>query len=150
MNKFKLNILFIFTAVGFVLATPSLAQGLIIKDQSQNNLSANAGQDGEVTSSSLCFNIINKAPYGIRGSITSDFYTRPDGIRAHHRSNFRLEEKEMTEFCSTGPFYEGRRLELTLRTLVPIFSCKTRADTDVLVYGRMLEDGGTETTAVCH
>ena len=115
-----------------------------------NSTITNVSPAGEVTDTPLCFNIFNKAPYSIRGSVMSDKYVTKDGITAHHRSNFRLDTGEYTEFCSTGPFYEGRRLELTLRTLVPIFSCKTRADQNVTVFGHHREEeGGTETWATC-
>ena len=106
--------------------------------------------DGEVTNEPLCFNIINRAPYTVLGSVMTDAYTTPEGVKAHHRSNFRLYIDEMTEFCAAGPFFKGRKLELTLRTIVPIFSCKTAIHSDIIIYGRKLPEGGTETWATCH
>lgn len=105
--------------------------------------------DGEVISEPACFNIVNKAPYGVFGTFITNYYTADDGSRARHRSNFRLKTKEKAEFCTYGPFYDGQRLELVLRTLVPVFSCKTKIDEEIMIYGRRKAEGGTDTWAVC-
>lgn len=105
--------------------------------------------EGEVTSQPYCFNLINQASYSVSGNIATNYFTRPDGIRARHRSNFRLEAKGRKEFCTSGPFYDGYKVELTLRTLVPIFSCKTTVTGDVWIYGRQEADGSYKTTASC-
>ena len=105
--------------------------------------------DGEVVREPVCFNVINKAPYSVMGSFVTNVYTTDDGGKARHRSNFRLESNYKSEFCTYGPFYEGRKLELVLRTLIPIFSCKTAVTGDILIYGRRKPEGGTDTWAVC-
>lgn len=123
--------------------------------------SAAAQPAGEVVAEPICFVVRNEAPYTVYGSFVTELYTAPDGNQARHRSNFRLEaagEKDENgypadrgEFCSYGPFFEGRKLELTLRTLVPIFTCKTRIDAgEIVIQGRQLPEGGTETKALCH
>ena len=118
-----------------------------------------AAQD--IVSQPMCFNVKNEAPYKVYGSFITDYYTRPDGIRARHKSNFRLEEAGATheekgypidraEFCTFGPFYPGRKLELVIRTLVPVFSCKTRIDQgEIVIQGHRKPEGGTETKALC-
>ncbi len=116
----------------------------------------------DVVSEPICFLVVNEAPYKVYGSFNTDFYTKPDGMRARHRSNFRLEEAgamheegypiDKAEFCSYGPFYPGRKLELTLRTLVPIFDCQTRIDQGpIIIEGYRKEGafGGTETWVNC-
>lgn len=115
----------------------------------------------DIVSQPICFNVKNEAPYKVYGSFITDYYTRPDGIRARHKSNFRLEEAGATheekgypidraEFCTFGPFYPGRKLELVIRTLVPVFSCKTRIDQgEIVIQGHRKPEGGTETTAQC-
>lgn len=104
---------------------------------------------GEVTGEALCSAIINMAPYTVYGSVNTAYFIRGDGIKTRHKSNFRLETGEQTEFCTSGPFYEGRKVELVLRTLVPIFTCKTGVGGDIIISGHRKPEGGTETTAAC-
>lgn len=110
----------------------------------------------------ICFMVRSEAPFKVYGSFVTDYYTAEDGTRAKHRSNFRLEETgavddkgepaDRAEFCSYGPFYPEKKLELVLRTLVPIFSCKTRVDQgEIVIKGYRKEDGlGTNTYAECY
>ncbi len=117
----------------------------------------------DIVSEPLCFAVRNEAPYKIYGSFITDLYTNTEtGSKARHRSNFRLDvpgstdEKtghptDRSEFCSFGPFFPGRKLEMTLRTLVPIFSCQTRIDRgEIVIQGKRKPEGGTETWADCH
>lgn len=117
---------------------------------------------GEIVQEPLCFKVRNEAPYKIYGNFGTDYYVAEDGTRARHRSNFRLEEAgakdpqtgeaaDAAEFCSYGPFYPDRKLELVLRTLVPIFSCKTKIDQgEIVVKGYRKPEGGTNTYAECY
>ncbi len=120
-----------------------------------------AGPD--IVAEPICFAVRNEAPYKIYGSFITDLYTNTEtGSKARHRSNFRLDvpgstdEKtgnptDKSEFCSYGPFFPGRKLEMTLRTLVPIFSCQTRIDRgEIVIKGKRKPEGGTETWALCH
>ena len=104
---------------------------------------------GEVSDRPQCFNIINKAPYTVFGSINTNFFIRDDGIKTRHKSNFRLNTEDYAEFCTTGPYYDGGKIELVLRSLVPLFSCKTAVTGDIVIYGRRKAEGGTETWAAC-
>ena len=109
-----------------------------------------AREQGEVVSNPVCFNVINLAPYTIVGTIATDYMTTADGTRARHRANFRLATKEKTNFCSSGPFYPGRKLDFNIHTLIPLFHCFTRIDGDIVVHGEELPDGaGTKTWADC-
>ncbi len=105
--------------------------------------------EGEVVDQPICFNVVNNAPYTVFGTFITNIYTAEDGTKARHRSNFRLEPNFKSEFCTYGPFYEGRKLELVLRTLIPVFSCKTGINGDVMIHGRKKPEGGTDTWAVC-
>lgn len=104
---------------------------------------------GEVTPAPICFNVVNMAPYTVYGSVMTNLYVAEGGTKAHHRSNFRLAEKEQAEFCTSGPFYDGRMVDFTLRTLVPIFSCRTAITGDIVIKGGRKPDGGTDTWAEC-
>jgi hypothetical protein len=97
-----------------------------------------------------CFTVYNDAPYKVLGTIATDYFTRDDGIKTRHRSNFRLEPGERNEFCTTGPFYPDWTLELILRSLFPVFNCRTRIDQgEIVIHGRVKPEGGTETWADC-
>lgn len=117
-----------------------------------------AGARSEILAEPICFGVINEAPYTVLGSVSTDYYTTSEGRKARHVSNFRLsaeqaEEKDYptaVEFCSYGPFYPGRKLEIVLRTLIPIFNCKTRVDQGpLIVKGYRKPEGGTETWIEC-
>lgn len=124
--------------------------------------SAPGGQAQDIVAEPICFQLVNKAPYRVFGTFVTERFTRPDGIETRHRSSFRLEEPgtiheeegyplDRAEFCSYGPFFPGRKLDLTLRTLVPIFSCRTRIDQGpIVIHGRKKPEGGTETWAACY
>lgn len=115
----------------------------------------------DIVQDPICFVVKNEAPYSIYGSFMTDFYPHPDGTKARHRSNFKLEAagsvdeetgypSDAGEFCSYGPFFPGRKLEMTLRTLVPIFSCQTRIDMGpIVIHGERKPEGGTNTWADC-
>jgi len=105
--------------------------------------------EGEVLSSPICFRVINQAPYTITGTIYTNYYVNKNRQKARHSSNFRLEKGQSENYCSYGPFYEGQKLELVLRTLMPIFSCKTMIDADIYIKGEILEGGGTKSWATC-
>jgi hypothetical protein len=44
----------------------------------------------EIVAEPICFLVINETENDVNGSFWTDLYTRPDGIQARHRSNFRL------------------------------------------------------------
>ena len=117
----------------------------------------------EIVSEPLCFRVRNEAPYKVYGNFATDYYTTPEGVQARHRSNFRLDEPgskdeeghpaDQAEFCSYGPFFPERKLEIVLRTLIPIFSCKTRIDQGELVikgFRKEGPEGGTKTWIECY
>ncbi len=116
----------------------------------------------EIVQDPLCFRVKNQAPYKVYGSFVTDYFVNESGTSARHRSNFRLEEAgakdpdkgyplDIAEFCSYGPFYPDRKLELVIRTLVPIFSCMTRIDQgEIIIQGQRKPEGGTETKALCY
>lgn len=119
--------------------------------------------DGEVVSEPICFQVRNTAPHMIYGNFATNYYMHPEyNTKSRHRSNFRLEAAgsiddegypaDIAEFCSYGPFFEGRRLELVLRTLVPVFSCYTRIDAGPLVIKsrRNEDDTGNIMWAECY
>ncbi len=138
----------VFVSLSVLCITPGLA--LAQPDTLFHGRATTPSADGEVLSQPLCSRIVNKAPYTVIGSVRTNSFVREDGVRARHQSNFRLKPDEINEFCTSGPFYDGRKIELTLRTLIPVFSCKSRLDGDIVIHGRFLDEGGTRTWAICY
>ena len=116
----------------------------------------------DIVEEPICFTLRNEADYGVAGNLVTDKYMRPDGVVTRHRSNFRFEPagsldedgnpSDRADFCSYGPFMPDRQLELTLRSLFPIFSCKTRVDQgEIVIKGqRRDDDSGMQTWAECY
>ena len=115
----------------------------------------------DIVSEPICFKVRNSADFTMYGNFGTDYYTTPEGAKARHRSNFQLfaagsvdEEgypSDRAEFCSYGPFFPGRQLELQIRTLFPVFSCKTRIDQGEIVLRaeRNADDDGYKYFADC-
>lgn len=113
-------------------------------------LVAGAAQAQQTTENPYCFKVKNTAEWTILGDVSTDYFTAPDGQRGRHRANFRLGPGEEKEMCSYGPFYPDFKQDLTLRTIVPIFSCRTRIDRgDIIVKGEIGPDGKSKTWAEC-
>jgi hypothetical protein len=105
---------------------------------------------GRVFTQPQCFPVENRAPYTVFGTISTDFYVDEQGIQTRHTQNFRLAANEKVQVCATGPFYPGEQLEFTLRTMIPVLTCKvTPAAGPLVITGRLRGDGTTETTATC-
>lgn len=116
----------------------------------------------DITASPICFIVKNEAPYTVYGDVSTDYIENQKGQKVRHTGSFRLQKfgtthqeedhyLDRSEFCSQGPFYPGRQLELTIRTLVPIFSCKTNIEQgEIIIKGKMNDDGTTKTWAVCY
>jgi len=116
----------------------------------------------EITSQPICFTVRNEAPYRVYGEIGTDRIANADGQKIRHTGTFRLEKpgtvdpetgypKDVSEFCSSGPFFPGRQLNLTLRSLFPIFECRTSVELgEVVIKGQVNEDGTSKTWAVCY
>ena len=97
-----------------------------------------------------CFEIINRAPWSVYGTVESKPHTSSAGVVTHHRSNFRLQSGGREQVCSSGPFYDGYRLRFVLRTLIPIFECYTVANRDVVITGREISETESVTKATCY
>ena len=78
---------------------------------------------GEITPQPMCGKLVNRSDQTIMGTIATKSQRLASGDMVAHQENFKLLSGEERELCTTGPFFEGRRLELTLRTLIPLFSC---------------------------
>lgn len=113
-------------------------------------LPAESARAQEIGDSPVCFKLRNTADWTIRGDVSTDYFIAPNGQRGRHRANFSLGPGEDREVCTTGPFYPGRRQDLTLRTIIPVFSCRTRVDAgDIIIKGGKTPEGKSKTWAEC-
>jgi hypothetical protein len=79
----------------------------------------------DVTPFKECGTLVNSAGQLVMGVVkTESFMFQKQIIR--HEKNFSLEDGETVEVCSTGPFFPGYKVELTIRTIMPLFTCQTR------------------------
>ena len=109
----------------------------------------NSGKEGEIISKPICSWLTNRSGQTIMGFIATASQKVASGDVVKHRDNFRLAAGERRQFCAAGPFHEGRRLELTLRTIIPLFSCKTKIDKEIFLDAKPDESGFVKLTATC-
>jgi hypothetical protein len=112
-------------------------------------LSTSAGAQ-EITPYPICTQIINEADYAVRGTLSTARGETPEGEPILHSSNFRLLPGERQDICSSGPFYEGQRLELTLRTVIPVFECRTALTASIIIESAIMDNGERKTWASCY
>ncbi len=108
------------------------------------------GTEGEVTSFPLCSNVINQTGQKIYGTISMAPSPRPDGTKVRNVQNFMLSQEEKVQICAQGPFFAGQTVELTLKSLIPLFSCRTRLDGDIILSKTQDSDGVNHFNATCH
>lgn len=106
-------------------------------------------KEGEVLSKPICSALKNRSDVSIQGTLATAPQTLKNGDISRHRDNFRLMPGERKEFCVSGPFFEGRRIELTIRTLIPLFDCKTKITKEILLDSIIQDDGSRKYSATC-
>jgi hypothetical protein len=106
-------------------------------------------REGEVLAAPVCGKLINDSTVSIHGSIATMAQIVESGESLTHTLNFALKPGEETEICSKGPFYDGQRLDLTIRTLIPLFNCRTRIDRDIYLRMEEEQDGTKTYSATC-
>ena len=126
-------------------------------------LMASFGQDADAQvylDSPQCFNIVNEASYSVYGEISTDKHILPSGAEEEHKYAFKLSASQTLnekgyptfkrQFCAKGPFYNGLKLRLKLRTLIPIFECMTAVNKgDIIIRSEEQQDGTAKTYAIC-
>ncbi|MDD3020870.1 MAG: hypothetical protein PHX61_07830 [Alphaproteobacteria bacterium] len=104
---------------------------------------------GEITPFEECATLRNMSDQTIMGVIrTAPFKITNGGIQ-RHEGTFRLEPDETAQICSTGPFYEGYKVELVIRTIMPLFTCKTRLSGNIYLRKTENKNGITKLYAEC-
>lgn len=108
-----------------------------------------AREQGEVTVNPVCGMIVNRSGQTVMLTIDTQPQRVRSGDMVRHSENLKLAEGEKREICARGPFYEGQRLELTIRSLVPLFHCRTKIDRDIVIESSPLPAGGRKLSATC-
>lgn len=95
----------------------------------------------DVTPFKECGTLVNSAGQVVMGVIkTESFMFQKQIIR--HEKNFNLQDGETVEVCSTGPFFPGYKVELTIRTIMPLFTCHTRLSGNIYLRKKWDDENG--------
>ena len=79
----------------------------------------------------LCSIIKNQSERTVFIAVRTNYFEGADGTKQRHEASLRLNPTEKQQVCAQGPFYDGYRVEVILRTLIPLFDCKTRLGKDL-------------------
>ncbi|MGE4313652.1 MAG: hypothetical protein AB7E85_05205 [Pseudobdellovibrionaceae bacterium] len=102
-----------------------------------------------LSNSPMCLQIVNDAAYTVFGSVESKPHETAKREFIHYKSNFKLNPGKASKACSTGPFYPNYTLRFVIRTLVPVFTCRTHLNGTIRITGKENADGTYTTTAKC-
>lgn len=130
-------LLLLFTSAGLAQGFPAL-----------NGTGPGTGKEGEILAKPLCTWLTNRSDQTIMGFIATAAQPVASGDIVKHRENFRLDAGQRQRICAAGPFYEGQRLELTIRTIIPLFTCKTKLDREIFLDAKPAPEF-TKLTATC-
>jgi hypothetical protein len=81
--------------------------------------------------------------------IRTDFFENQDGSKERFQTTLRLEPQAAQEVCAKGPFFPNYQVDLSIRTLIPIFSCKTRLQGEIAITSTQRDDGSQKFSAEC-
>lgn len=87
---------------------------------------------GEVSPFKECATLRNAAEQEVMGVIRTNYY-KFKGQVDRHEGHFDLQDGEHVEICSTGPFFDDYKVELTIKTIMPLFTCKTRLSGEIVI-----------------
>ena len=96
-----------------------------------------------------CATIKNDTGNSLFASIRTAYTPNAQGQDKRHEGSFRLEKDASTQVCSTGPFYPGYQVELVVKTMIPIFSCKTKLEGTITLTSSRDENDVYRVSANC-
>ncbi len=82
-------------------------------------------------------------------AIRTDFYAKPDGSKSYYEEVLHLKPDEKRQVCAKGPFYEGYKVSLIVKSLFPLYDCKTKLAGTIPVREKLKPEGGRDVYAVC-
>lgn len=97
----------------------------------------------------LCLTLYNSLDYEVLGHVETAEYHDAKGKLSWHRSNFRLNPEQQQKVCATGPFFDGYKLRVVLKTVMPLYSCLTTMDRILTISKKNDENGITLPVADC-
>jgi len=107
------------------------------------------GKEGEIIQTPICTYMTNRSEQTIIGTIGLAAQTLPDGQVAALSENFKLKAGEKRQVCAAGPFFEGRRIKIVLRTIMPLFECKTKMNHEIFLDADPQAEGFKKLSATC-
>lgn len=103
-----------------------------------------------VTGDNRCSDLVNMTDFTVYGSARTDITPMADGTMAHHEAVFSIPPGEKWRLCSSGPFFDGGKIELKIRTLFPVFECLTQLGAPIAITAtRKSDDTGYDWSAAC-
>ena len=130
----------VFFMFSLALLMPAMLSAQTLREQ---------GKEGEILDTPICSKLINRSDQAIMGTLLTAAQTLESGDSVRHRDNFKLEAGAEKDFCVAGPFYEGRRVEIILRTVIPLFTCRTKLDSPIYLDVMEDENGIRKLSATC-
>lgn len=112
--------------------------------------SVNEGIEGEIIGEPICTFLVNRSDQVIMGTVLTAPQTLESGDNVRHRQNFKLAAGAKQQICAAGPFYAGRRLEVVIRTLIPLFTCRTTLSQEIYLDATPVGGGMKKLSATCY
>lgn len=75
------------------------------------------------TSQQVCFTATSKIEHTTYVQVVSNYYQDEQGNWVRHRHNFKIKGGEEYPVCTTGPFFEDRKILIRVKSLIPLLSC---------------------------
>lgn len=97
----------------------------------------------------LCVTLYNNSENEILGHIETASYTDLENNISQHISGFKIAPMQRQDFCSTGPFFEGYKLRLVLKTSMPLYSCLIETGREITMSSERDETSGWILSADC-
>jgi hypothetical protein len=97
----------------------------------------------------MCLTLYNSLDYEVLGHIETAEFHDEAGKLSWHRSNFRLAPEEQKKVCATGPFFDGYKLRIVLKTIMPLYTCLSDMDRIVTISKKTDENGIVMPVADC-
>ena len=98
-----------------------------------------------------CSDLINDTDYKVYGLVRTAETPMADGTPARHEATFIIPPGDKWRVCSQGPFFEGGKVELQIKTLIPVFTCKTSLGSPIYITAtRKMDDSGFDWHATCY
>lgn len=132
------------------LLTTALLFGLSSSALAQPQLSNDMGRDGEVVHQPICSKLVNRSGVTIQGTVMTQKQVLKNGQEQQFSDNFKLSPNQFREICSSGPFFQGRKIDLTIRTLIPLFNCKTQLGRTIYLDMEEDSEGIKRYSATCY